>query len=61
MRKERYVSSTTLPFDTARALRCVRYVVDVLCGWPKEYTKGKRFRRRRRRGESESVGSGIFS
>lgn len=36
-----YVSSATLPFDTAAALKRAGYTVDALCGWPKEYTRGE--------------------
>ena len=32
-----YVSSATLPFDTAAALRKAGFSVDALCGYPKEY------------------------
>lgn len=35
-----YVSSATLPYDTAAALRDAGYTVDVLCGTPKEYFSG---------------------
>lgn len=35
-----YVSSATLPFDTARFLTRAGYTVDVLCGTPKEYYAG---------------------
>lgn len=41
-----YVSSATLPYDTAAALRAAGYKVDALCGWPKEYTRGERVSRR---------------
>ena len=33
-----YISSATLPFDTAVALAKVGKTVSVLCGYPKEYT-----------------------
>jgi len=36
-----YVSSATLPYDTACALRDSGYSVDALCGYPKEYSQGK--------------------
>lgn len=32
-----YVSSATLPYDTAVALKNAGYSVDALCGYPKEY------------------------
>ena len=32
-----YISSATLPFDTAVALKNAGYTVDVLCGYPFEY------------------------
>lgn len=32
-----YISSATLPFDTAKKLADEGYSVDVLCGWPYEY------------------------
>lgn len=32
-----YVSSATLPFDTALALKKAGFSVDALCGYPKEY------------------------
>lgn len=32
-----YISSATLPFDTAVALKNAGYRVDALCGYPKEY------------------------
>lgn len=35
-----YVSSATLPYDTAVALRNAGYSVDVLCGYPHEYSDG---------------------
>lgn len=34
-----YVSSATLPFDTALALTKAGYTVDALCGYPKEYLR----------------------
>ena len=34
-----YISSATLPFDTALALQKSGYQVDVLCGFPKEYAR----------------------
>ncbi len=34
-----YVSSATLPYDTARALKEAGYRVDALCGYPKEYSE----------------------
>lgn len=34
-----YISSATLPFDTAEALVKEGFSVDVLCGYPKEYTE----------------------
>lgn len=37
-----YVSSATLPYDTARKLTQHGYSVDVLTGYPKEYLKEKR-------------------
>lgn len=36
-----YVSSATLPYDTAAALCNAGYTVDALCGRPKEYFSGK--------------------
>lgn len=36
-----YVSSATLPFDTAKALSDAGFSVDVLCGYPKEYSEEK--------------------
>lgn len=37
-----YVSSATLPFDTAKRLAEAGFTVDALCGYPKEYsTAGK--------------------
>ena len=36
-----YISSATLPFDTARALKKAGFSVDVLCGYPLEYAEGK--------------------
>ena len=35
-----YISSATLPYDTACALSRAGFTVDVLCGYPKEYAKG---------------------
>lgn len=32
-----YISSATLPFDTATALKNAGYTVDALCGYPREY------------------------
>lgn len=32
-----YISSATLPYDTARALKAAGYSVDALCGYPREY------------------------
>lgn len=32
-----YISSATLPYDTAVALKNAGYTVDALCGYPKEY------------------------
>lgn len=34
-----YVSSATLPYDTAVALKKAGFSVDALCGYPKEYAK----------------------
>ena len=34
-----YVSSATLPYDTARALLKAGYQVEALCGYPKEYAE----------------------
>ncbi|NLB61561.1 MAG: glycosyltransferase family 4 protein, partial [Clostridiales bacterium] len=34
-----YVSSATLPFDTAKALKQAGFSVNVICGFPKEYNK----------------------
>lgn len=34
-----YISSATLPFDTAEGFVKAGYQVDVICGYPKEYTK----------------------
>ena len=36
-----YISSAQLPFDTAKALREAGFSVDVLCGYPREYSEGK--------------------
>lgn len=36
-----YISSATLPFDTAKALRDSGLTVGVLCGYPKEYGNGE--------------------
>ena len=36
-----YVSSATLPYDTATALKNAGYSVDALCGYPKEYADKK--------------------
>ena len=36
-----YVSSATLPFDTAVALKKSGYSVDVFCGYPQEYFNGQ--------------------
>lgn len=44
-----YVSSATLPYDTAAALHRGGYTVDALCGWPKEYTRGEQISRRETR------------
>ena len=34
-----YVSSATLPYDTASALKNAGFSVDALCGYPKEYSR----------------------
>ncbi len=34
-----YISSATLPYDTALALKKAGYSVDALCGYPREYAK----------------------
>ncbi|MFZ7133070.1 MAG: glycosyltransferase family 4 protein [Eubacteriales bacterium] len=36
-----YISSATLPYDTAKALSQERFSVGVLCGYPKEYNDSK--------------------
>lgn len=36
-----YISSATLPFDTASALTSQGFSVDVLCGYPHEYSNSK--------------------
>jgi hypothetical protein len=36
-----YISSATLPFDTAKALSEAGFSVGVLCGYPKEYNNTK--------------------
>ena len=36
-----YVSSATLPYDTAVALKNAGFSVDALCGYPHEYADGK--------------------
>lgn len=36
-----YISSATLPFDTAVALKKAGFSVDALCGYPKEYAEEK--------------------
>lgn len=41
-----YVSSATLPFDTAKALTEAGYKVGVLCGYPKEYAEGEKVPRK---------------
>ena len=38
-------SSATLPFDTACALAQNGWTVDVLCGWPKEYSRAEQVRK----------------
>lgn len=35
-----YISSATLPYDTAVALKNAGFTVDALCGYPKEYADG---------------------
>lgn len=40
-----YISSATLPFDTARRLAEEGFSVDVLCGYPHEYTSEKKIPR----------------
>ena len=35
-----YISSATLPYDTARALKDAGFSVDALCGYPHEYSDG---------------------
>lgn len=35
-----YISSAQLPFDTARALQKSGFSVEVLCGYPREYSDG---------------------
>lgn len=35
-----YISSATLPYDTAVALKNAGFTVDTLCGYPKEYADG---------------------
>lgn len=37
-----YISSATLPYDTALALKKAGFSVDALCGYPKEYAEGGR-------------------
>lgn len=37
-----YISSATLPYDTAKALCQEGFGVDVLCGYPKEYNNGEK-------------------
>ena len=34
-----YISSATLPYDTACALKKAGYTVDALCGYPREYAQ----------------------
>ena len=34
-----YISSATLPYDTARALKNAGFSVDALCGYPREYAQ----------------------
>lgn len=41
-----YVSSATLPYDTAEALAKAGYKVGALCGYPKEYTDGEKVPKR---------------
>lgn len=41
-----YVSSATLPYDTAEALKKAGYTVDVLCGYPHEYANNAKIPRR---------------
>ena len=38
-----YISSATLPFDTATKLAEEGFSVDVLCGYPHEYTDEETF------------------
>lgn len=37
-----YISSATLPYDTAKVLCQEGFGVDVLCGYPKEYNNGEK-------------------
>lgn len=37
-----YISSATLPHDTAKALSRAGFKVDVICGYPKEYSDSKK-------------------
>lgn len=43
-----YVSSATLPYDTAEALAKGGFSVGALCGYPKEYTKDKNIPKKER-------------
>lgn len=36
-----YISSAQLPFDTVKALKKAGFSVDVLCGYPREYSAGE--------------------
>ena len=36
-----YISSAVLPFDTAKALHQAGFSVEVLCGYPREYSDSK--------------------
>lgn len=41
-----YISSATLPFDTASKLAEEGYSVDVLCGWPYEYIDNEKVQKK---------------
>lgn len=41
-----YISSATLPFDTALALTKADFTVDALCGYPREYGDGQKVPRK---------------
>ena len=48
-----YVSSATLPWDTAKALTKAGFSVDALCGYPKEYCNDKKVPRKEKKEDIE--------